>query len=124
MGGRRQQLPGASSQVTAFGGVWTYGATRSVFARGAKQAGDGPVDPAQPQGDLVLIPSSCVVRIETRPGVFELERDVARWREIELGDERGERVIVTRGLNGGERLVAAPPSNLNDGDRVLPKEGP
>jgi RND family efflux transporter MFP subunit len=98
---------------------------RVVFTpRGAKQAGDGPVDPAQPQGDLVLIPSSCVVRIETRPGVFELERDVARWREIELGDERGERVIVTRGLNGGERLVAAPPSNLNDGDRVLPKEGP
>jgi len=95
---------------------------RVVFpAPEANPAGDA-AGPTQDEGELVLIPSSCVVRIDTRPGVFELERDVARWREIELGGQRGERVIVTRGLNGGERLVAAPPSNLSDGDRVLTKE--
>jgi len=56
--------------------------------------------------------------------VFELERDVALWREVELGDEQGERVVVLAGLDGGERLVAAPPAGLHDGDRVLPKEAP
>ena len=52
-----------------------------------------PVDPAQDEGELVLIPSSCVVRIDARPGVFELEarrgtlaRDRARRSARRAGD--------------------------------------
>jgi RND family efflux transporter MFP subunit len=67
---------------------------------------------------LVLVPESAVVRAEGGAGVFLLERDVARWRAIELGDRRGSRVAIREGLRGGERLVDEPPGDLKDGARV------
>jgi HlyD family secretion protein len=70
----------------------------------------------------IVIPTSCVVRIEGRPGVFELERNVARWREVVLGEEREGRVAVVGGLDGGELLVIDPPHALADGDKVQVKE--
>jgi RND family efflux transporter MFP subunit len=71
-----------------------------------------------PQEPVVLVPESAVARIDGRTGVFELDRDVVRWREIELGARRGPRFVVKQGLTGGERLVDAPPAGLEDGARV------
>jgi multidrug efflux pump subunit AcrA (membrane-fusion protein) len=51
-----------------------------------------------------------------------LERDVVRVRPVVLGDERSGRVVVKSGLAGGEKIVAAPPASLDDGDRVRVKE--
>lgn len=90
---------------------------RVVFS--PKEFGDAPAGDAI---DVVLIPKPSVVRVDGRPGVFVLERDVARWRGLELGDERGGRVVVAAGLEGGERLVADPPVDLEDGDRVQVRE--
>ncbi len=73
---------------------------------------------ATPQEAAVLVPESAVARVDGRTGVFELDRDVARWRAIELGAKRGSRVVVEKGLSGGERLVDAPPGDLEDGARV------
>jgi hypothetical protein len=73
---------------------------------------------AAPREAVVLVPETAVARADGKTGVFELERDVARWRGVELGGRRGQRVVVTRGLSGGERLVDAPPSGLEDGARV------
>jgi len=78
--------------------------------------------PAGDAVDVVLIPSASIVRVDGRPGVFELERGVARWRAVQLGDERGGRVAIVAGLVGGERLVADPPNDLADGDRVQVRE--
>jgi len=80
-------------------------------------------DPAPPQTggeSKVLALASCVVRIDGQTGVFVLERDVARFRRVELGEQRGGRVVVERGLDGGETLVNDPPPQLADGDRVRP----
>ncbi len=90
---------------------------RVVFPDKAAQA------PAAEGEEKVLIPVECVVSQSGRKGVFTLERDVVRWVEVELGEERGGRVVVTSGLVGGERLVRLPPAELNDGDRVRVAEG-
>jgi len=81
--------------------------------------------PAATQAEpALLIPREAVVGIEGRSHVFVLERDVARLRPVEVGGERSGRVLVSAGLVEGERIVASPPDSLQDGERVLVKEGP
>jgi HlyD family secretion protein len=67
---------------------------------------------------VVLVPESAIVRADGGTGVFLLERDVARWRAVELGDRKGSRIAIRVGLRGGERLVDEPPLDLKDGARV------
>jgi RND family efflux transporter MFP subunit len=66
----------------------------------------------------ILVPRSAVVTIDGRPHVFVLERDVARQREVVLGEEHSGRVVVERGLESGDRIVDAPPDSLREGERV------
>jgi RND family efflux transporter MFP subunit len=80
--------------------------------------GDETPEKLETPEPVVLVPDSCVTRVDGRTGVFELERDVARWRVVELGEQRGGRVVVKSGLAGGESLVANPPADLKDGARV------
>lgn len=89
---------------------------RVVFTDAPQDA--APPDAAAPAKPVVLLPLSAVVTIEGQKYVFVLERDVVRQREVVLGDERGGRAIVERGLESGERVVDAPPDSLRDGDRV------
>ncbi len=90
---------------------------RVVFAgeAGAQRARDV----AQAEGPSILLPQGCLVRVDGVDGAFVLERDVARWRRIEVdGEARRERVRVKSGLQAGERVVLDPPADLEDGDRV------
>lgn len=87
---------------------------RVVFGPEGGEAETAP----RAEAEVVLVPESCVTRVDGNPGVFELERDVARWRRVELGEARGGRVVVKAGLQGGETLVADPPADLADGARV------
>jgi len=73
---------------------------------------------AAPEEAVVLVPESAVARTGKGTGVFELERGIARWHAVELGDRRGTRIVVRKGLEGGERLVDEPPADLEDGARV------
>jgi len=70
------------------------------------------------EAPVVVVPEKCVTRVDGETGVFALERDVARWRVVRLGEKRGGRVVVDAGLEGGETLVADPPPSLRDGARV------
>src|SRR5262249_29382406 len=80
--------------------------------RSAPAGAAGKAEPAagsEPPPAGVLVASGCVVKVDGKSGVFVLERDVARFRAIAVGEERGGRVLVQSGLQGGERLVANPP---------------
>ena len=44
-----------------------------------------------------------------------------RLRKIVLGEERAGRRVVRQGLADGETIVLGPPSTLQDGQRVRPK---
>jgi RND family efflux transporter MFP subunit len=73
----------------------------------------------------VAIPLAAVVRSETvanRYAVYDDagdgDRTVARSRQVELGEVRGNAVAVTAGLKKGESIVVSGPGMLVDGDRV------
>lgn len=80
--------------------------------------GDAPAEAADAGPTGPRVPESATVREGDRTGVFVLERDVVRFREVRLGARRGGRVAVESGLTPGERIVDRPPPDLADGDRV------
>lgn len=86
---------------------------RVVFTKDAT-----PSTPAAEAQPTILLARSAVVPLEGRSHVFVLERDVARLRPVVLGAERSGRVVVEQGLTSGERVIDAPPADLQDGDRV------
>ena len=91
---------------------------RVVFHPGAGSAPQGEQDPQAAALRGVLVPEAAVVREEGRAGVFVLERDVARWRPVQLGPRRGGRANIASGVQPGELVVLSPPPDLDDGDRV------
>ena len=63
-------------------------------------------------------PDRYMVLVATRDG----EREVARRRPVEVGQVRGNRVVVVKGLDARERVIVAGHTLVRDGDvvRVLP----
>jgi multidrug efflux pump subunit AcrA (membrane-fusion protein) len=51
-----------------------------------------------------------------------IDRDVVRFVPLELGEERGGRVLIKAGLAGDELIVSDPPTDLRSGERVRIKE--
>ena len=75
-------------------------------------------EPAPDVAGRIVIPLDCIVKMDGASGAFVLERDVARFRTLELGPEHLGRVRVDSSLEEGELVVLDPPSSLGDGDRV------
>ncbi|MBI5717419.1 MAG: efflux RND transporter periplasmic adaptor subunit [Burkholderiales bacterium] len=61
-----------------------------------------------PQGDAVVVPIESVVRTGRRALVYVLDAP-GRYRpvEVQLGPELGERIVVRRGLEAGQQVVAS-----------------
>ncbi len=65
-----------------------------------------------PQGDAVVVPIESVVRTGKRALVYVLDApgpSAGRYRpvEVELGPELGERIVVRRGIEAGQQVVAS-----------------
>lgn len=76
-----------------------------------------------PVQEGAAVPLSAIVRSgEGGYGVFVVsgkgERAIAHAREVELGDVRGNNVVVTRGVSAGETIVVSGPGLLADGHRI------
>jgi RND family efflux transporter MFP subunit len=80
-----------------------------------------PVEASAPPPRLVTIPASAVAKRDGRSVAFEVQGEIAHARDVVLGGERGDRVVVKSGLAGGELLVTRPPETLQDGDKVRTK---
>ncbi len=74
-------------------------------------------------GPAILIPQEAIVQLDGQQGVFVLERDTVKFREVDFGESRSGRVTVRLGLRVGERIVVDPPLSLQSGDRVRIQEG-
>jgi RND family efflux transporter MFP subunit len=79
-----------------------------------------PPRPASEGADekAVLVPQSAVVTRDGATQVFEIVDGAAVARPVTVGRERQDRVIVTDGLTGSERLVARPDDAIQPGVRV------
>jgi RND family efflux transporter MFP subunit len=67
----------------------------------------------------ILVPKSAVAKVDGRTGVFKIADGRARFAAVQTGGEVQGQIEITSGLQGGEKLVAAPASvELREGDRV------
>lgn len=71
------------------------------------------------QADTLTVPRNAVVDTDGRRGVFLVEDDIARFREVRTGLQDADRVQVLDGLTEGERVVTIGALGLRDGDRVI-----
>jgi RND family efflux transporter MFP subunit len=69
--------------------------------------------------DALVVPSSAVVDLGGRRGVFQPQNDTAVFRVIQVGVERPDVVEVLGGLNENETVITTGASALRDGDRVV-----
>ena len=88
----------------------------TVIARLDNRAGDWrvgePVTAAiQLEGasgtPAILVPSAAVQTVEGRPSLFVRTEDGFRAVPVTLGQPSGDRVVITSGLNGDERIAVA-----------------
>ncbi|HET8674439.1 MAG TPA: efflux RND transporter periplasmic adaptor subunit [Blastocatellia bacterium] len=68
--------------------------------------------------ETILIPRDALVYRGEQPGVYMIDNDVAKFRNVETGLTEGEKVEVTNGLKEGETIVTRGTNLLKDGDRV------
>ncbi len=72
----------------------------------------------------ILVPKSAITTSDGRTGVFRVVDGRAKFAPVMTGGEVQGQIEVTSGLQGGEKLVAAPAAvGLKDGDRVRVEEG-
>jgi RND family efflux transporter MFP subunit len=76
-------------------------------------------DQAAPAG--VLVPDAAIRREQGRDYLFVVRDGVAERRAVALGGSRDGGVVVTSGLQPGERVVLNAPADLRDGGAVREK---
>ncbi len=68
--------------------------------------------------DALTVPRNAVVDTEGKRGVFMVDAQTARFREVQTGLTDGERVEIVAGLAEGDRVITVGALALRDGDRV------
>ena len=83
------------------------------------RADDNTAPSAEGEGrKQIVVPEQVLVQIGGKTGVFVVERDVARFTQVGAGERKNGRVAIASGLQREQRLVLAPPTSLQDGDRI------
>lgn len=73
--------------------------------------------------DALTVPRNAVVDTEGKRGVFMVDAQTARFREVQTGLTDGERVEIIGGLAEGDRVITVGALALRDGDRVTLVDG-
>ncbi len=77
------------------------------------------IDLGSEDGETLVVPRDAVVFRNGQRIVFVVEGDVARVREVTVGESDGKNIAVTSGLKEGERVVVSGQSVLTDGAKIL-----
>jgi len=67
--------------------------------------------------DLV-IPAAAVLERDNETIVFTVTDNLARRRVVQLGELKGGLRVVVSGLSEGDQVIASPPPDLRDGQKV------
>ena len=71
--------------------------------------------------DAISLPEEVIVQRDGRPVVFVATGDTASPRAIETGFADRGRVLITKGLNPGDRVIVTGQQSLRDGDTIQPR---
>lgn len=74
--------------------------------------------PSIKRGKALLIPREALVGSKTEPKVYVVENNVARLRNVVLGNDYGKKLEIIQGLSDGELVVVEGLLNLKDGTSV------
>jgi HlyD family secretion protein len=80
-----------------------------------REAGAGRIESAPVR---VLAPAKAIVSSPAGTSVWIVSDGRAESRAVDVGPERGDRVEIRKGLQGGESLILGAPASLKSGDRV------
>ncbi len=72
----------------------------------------------QTKKDALVLPSTAVVDLGGRRGVFQLQNETAVFRTVQVGSEQGSVVEILSGLKDGDEVISTGAGALRDGDRV------
>ncbi len=72
----------------------------------------------QTKKEALVLPSSAVVDLGGRRGVFQLQNDTAVFSTVQVGTEQGMIVEILGGLQEGDEVISTGAGALRDGDRV------
>jgi RND family efflux transporter MFP subunit len=93
---------------------------RVAFMEARETQEQSAAPPVQPG---VLVPGDAVLESGGETHVFVLNGSTVEWRAVKPGSTIGGSRQVLAGLRDGERVVVAPPANLEAGDTVEIAEG-
>jgi RND family efflux transporter MFP subunit len=115
--------PSANDQNRLFSVEVSISNHRGELRPGMVASVETPSGRERPQPSATAVPLSAIVRSgEGGYGVFVVEGKgtaaVARAREVQLGDVRGNQIVVIGGLAIGETIVVSGPGLLADGTRI------
>jgi membrane fusion protein (multidrug efflux system) len=71
--------------------------------------------------DAIALPEEVIVQRDGRPVVFVATGDRAEPRVIETGFAARGRVVITKGLKPGDRVIVTGQQSLQEGDRIQPR---
>ncbi|HEX6159241.1 MAG TPA: efflux RND transporter periplasmic adaptor subunit [Thermoanaerobaculia bacterium] len=91
---------------------------------GVKVSFIAPESAGQPQAasTMVEVPKGAIRREGETDVLFVVNENKVERRAVNVASTEGETARLASGLSGGERVVAAGPAELKDGDRVRVKE--
>jgi HlyD family secretion protein len=69
--------------------------------------------------NALVLPANAVIDLGGRRGVFQLQNNVAVFRTVQVGTEKGDVVEILAGVKEGEEVISTGAGALRDGDRVL-----
>jgi len=69
--------------------------------------------------EAIVLPQDLIIDFGNEKFVFVLEGDLAKKRVVSLGGRNNNDVIITNGLNKGDKLIVEGFQQVADGDKVL-----
>ena len=74
--------------------------------------------------NATVVPQDWIVTRRDQRGVFLVSESTAVWRDVQLGQVIHDQVVVTQGLEPGDRIVVTGHRDLVDGDPlIISREG-
>ncbi|HAJ80690.1 MAG TPA: hypothetical protein DCO75_13075 [Fibrobacteres bacterium] len=68
--------------------------------------------------NAVVIPATAILRLQNGISVMIVENNIARQRMVQLGASSVDSIMITEGLNSGDKLIITGGFQVSDGTRV------